>query len=182
MSVDRRLFLTGVCCAGAGLATGLTLADRPQAAPVAAPGQDAPAFARERFLSHWICAQAVLEALAPHSGLSHVEVTRLTTPFAAGLWNGMVCGAFSGAAIAIGMRFGRESDGDGKGIEVTKVKMREFMKAMADRFGEVSCSGLLGVDMSTDAGLEEAGARGLYKTRCAGIVEAAAREAAKLMA
>ena len=181
MGIDRRLFLTGACCAGAGFAAGMMMPRGGEAAaPV--PGADAALFARERFLSHWNCTQAVLEALAPQAGLAPEDITRLTTPFAAGMWNGMTCGAVTGAVMAIGMRFGRTSDGDGQAAEKTRKKMRRYMAAVKKEFGALDCSALLGTDMATDEGMKQAADKGLFKSICPALVEAAVREALKEMA
>ena len=135
----------------------------------------------QRFLSHWNCTQAVLESLAGQTGMPQEMIARITTPFAAGMWNGLTCGAVTGAMMAIAMRHGRTHDNDAKAVDVTKVKTREFMKAMADRFGDLNCSALLGTDMATDEGIKEAADKGLFKSKCPVLVEAAAREAARLM-
>lgn len=190
MPIDRRSFVAGACCAGAaaavaGVALPLAMPDRfARATPPAAlpPGTDPAAYAKQRFLSHWNCTQAVLESLAGLGGMDAETLTRITTPFAAGMWNGLTCGAVTGAMMALGMRFGRVSDTDGAGADVTKAKMRELMAAMTARFADLNCSALLGTDMATDAGVSEAAGKGLFKTRCPLLVEAAAREAARLMA
>jgi C_GCAxxG_C_C family probable redox protein len=108
-------------------------------------------------------------------------LTMLTTAFAAGMWNGLTCGAVTGAMMAVAMRHGRSSDGDGAASDVTKVKMRELMKAMTAQFGDLNCSALLGTDMATDEGMKEAASKGLFKSKCPQLVETATRVAAKLM-
>jgi len=189
MSIDRRSFVTGACCgavavAAAGAAFPLLTPAVSTAQPPASPpsGADPAAYARERFLSHWNCTQAVLESLSGQAGMAPETLTRITTPFAAGMWNGLTCGAVTGAMLALGTRFGRTSDGDGKATDVTKVKMRELVAAMRAQFGNLDCSALLGADMATDAGVSQAAAKGLFKSKCPLLVEAAVREAAKLMA
>jgi C_GCAxxG_C_C family probable redox protein len=179
MSLSRRELLAGACCAGAALAL------RPTAAPALTPlpdGADPAIFARERFLVHFNCTQAVLESLAGQSGLTPEAVTRLTTAFAAGMWNGLTCGAVTGAVMVLGLRFGRTTDQDSKAVAVTTAKLRELNRMMTDQFGNLACSALLGTDMATDQGVQEAAAKGLFKTKCPNLVEAATRAAVKLMA
>lgn len=188
MSIDRRSFVTGACCgavavAAVGAALPLLTPATSSAQPAVLPsGADPAAYARERFLSHWNCTQAVLESLSGHAGMDAEAVRRITTPFAAGMWNGLTCGAVTGAMMALGMRFGRATDGDGKAMDVTKVKMRELAAAMRAQFGNLDCSALLGTDMATDAGVSQAADKGLFKSKCPLLVEAAVKEAAKLMA
>lgn len=184
MGMDRRLFLTGACCAGAGFTAGFALnkpARAAQPAP-AANGEEAAKLARERFLSHWNCTQAVLEALGPLTGMPPEAVTRITTPFAAGMWNGLTCGAVTGAMMAIGMRYGRVGEGDGAGTDEVKARLRKLTAAMAAKFGDLNCSALLGTDMATDEGIRQAAEKGVFKSKCPLLVEAATIEAAKLMA
>jgi C_GCAxxG_C_C family probable redox protein len=183
MVLTRRAVLGGVCCAGVGFASGLALPSSAKSSPVPLPpGADAPAWAMQRFLSHWNCTQAVLESLAVQADISAEMITRITTPFAAGMWNGLTCGAATGVMMAIGMRYGRTQDGDAQATDVIKVKMRELIKAMTGQFGDLNCSALLGTDMATDAGVQEAASKGLFKSKCPLLVEAATREAARLMA
>ena len=177
MAVNRRMFVAGACCAGAALVAGVSLKAAPPS--VAPAGAEAPAFARERFLSHWNCTQAVLEALGPTAGLTPEAVTRVTTPFAAGMWSGLTCGAVTGAMMALGMRYGRDSDGASP--EAVKLRVRQLVAAMKGEFGNLDCSALLGTDMATDAGIQEAAGKGLFKSKCPLLVEAAARAALKLM-
>jgi C_GCAxxG_C_C family probable redox protein len=180
MSTTRRQLLAGACSACALAALGITPASAQAAAPP--DGVDPALFAKDRFLSHWNCTQAVLESLAPQAGMSPEAVTKITTPFAAGMWSGLTCGAVTGAMMAIGMRYGRSSDGDGKATETTTAKVRLLVAEMTRQFGDLNCSALLGTDMATDAGIKEAAGKGLFKSKCPVLVEAAAREAMKLMA
>ena len=84
--------------------------------------------------------------------------------------------------MAIGMRHGRANEGDGRGTDEVKLRLRKLNAAMAAQFGDLNCSALLGTDMATDEGVKEAASKGLFKSKCPLLVEAAAREAAKLMA
>lgn len=180
MSPTRRQLLAGACSVCALAALGLPTTQTAAAAPP--EGVDPALFAKERFLSHWNCTQAVLESLSVHSGLSPEVLTKITTPFAAGMWNGLTCGAVTGAMMAIGMRYGRMSDGDDKATEMTTAKVRQLVATLGRQYGDLACSALLGVDMATDAGIKEAAGKGLFKSKCPLLVEAAAREAMRLMA
>ncbi len=180
MKTTRRQPLTDACTACAPVAVeGLPPAQAGSASPL--EGADPAIVAKERFLSHWNCTQAVLEALAPHSGMPAEMLTQLTTPFAAGMWNGLTCGAVTGAMLALGLRHGRASDGDAKASEVTCATVRELVATLSERFGNLACSALLGTDMATDAGVKEAAAKGLFASKCPLLVEAAAREGLRLM-
>ena len=180
MSLSRREILAGACSACACVALGLPTAHA--AAAQLPEGMDPAVFSKERFLTHWNCTQAVLESLAVHSSMDAETLSKITSPFAAGMWSGLTCGAVTGAMMAIGMRYGRTSDGDAKAMETTTAKTRELMAALSGKFGDLNCSALLGVDMSTDAGIKEAADKGLFKSKCPVLVEASTREALRLMA
>lgn len=186
MPLDRRLFLACACSAGAGLAAGIALpAIVPALSPALGPpppGADPGPYARERFLAHWNCTQAVLEALAGPAGLAPEEMRRIATPFAAGMWSGLTCGAATGAMMALGLRFGRATDGDSAAMDRTRDKTRQLVATLRARHPSLDCSALLGVDMATDQGMRQAADRGLFKTLCPGLVETCAREAWRLMA
>lgn len=171
MSSDtRRSFLkVAGCCAGAALAVGLT---PPTATAVPTPptGTGLPDWASARFLSHWNCSQAVLEAFAPRYGMSPEAAQRVATAFAGGMGDGRACGAMTGAYMALGLAMGAEGpDPD------TMAAAARLTAAMREEFGDMGCSALMGEDMSTPEGVEAAGAKGLFTTTCPRLVEAAVR-------
>ncbi len=176
MNPTRRNLLVRACCAGAALAAGFVVkSGAPKPAP---PGADAAQWARERFLTHWNCTQAVVEAVSGQL-IDPQALLRLSTGFAAGMWNGMACGAVTGAVMALSLRLGRESQGDSAAVERTATVLRAYMEAMRARHPDLGCSALLGVDMSTKAGVELAASRGLFTSRCADIVAQCAGQAAR---
>lgn len=85
---------------------------------------------------------------------------------------GEVCGALSGAALAIGLIYGRED------IELVHHLVEQFMHCFADRHGAVRCSDIIGfnigrvnnhVDLRSIKGMLQFGARG-GKKMCKGVV------------
>jgi C_GCAxxG_C_C family probable redox protein len=128
------------------------------------------------------CSQAVLAAFAGVFELPIDQALRLAAPFGGGISHtGQMCGAVSGALMALGLRYGATSGDD----KVTKERMyriaQAFQQQFTTRFGSVTCPGLLGVDISTPAGLAQARQQNIFKSICPGLVRAAAVMAAELM-
>ena len=118
--------------------------------------------------NHLNCAQAVLTsallAMDADPGL-----TNLANYFGGGMARmGQACGALTGAAIALGLRDFMAGDGLPKnsGFDPMQQLMREF----EEKFGAVTCKGLLGCDISTAQGFREA-KKTQALTRCPEFVE-----------
>ena len=128
------------------------------------------------------CSQAVLAAFAGAFELPINHALRLAAPFGGGvLHTGQLCGAVSGALMALGLRYGATTGDD----KVTKERMyriaQSFQQQFTVRFGSVTCPGLLGVDISTLDGLAQARQQNAFKAVCPGLVRAAATMTAELM-
>jgi C_GCAxxG_C_C family probable redox protein len=71
---------------------------------------------------------------------------------------GSVCGAVSGAAMALGLIFGTNGDEELEVYKEKREKMRaltqEYFKDFEDNWGTVGCIDLLGVDFRTPEGKE----------------------------
>lgn len=82
---------------------------------------------------------------------------------------GSACGAVTGGIMAFGLAMGTNGDESPEEFTATRDKMREytqeFLKAFEERWGNVNCFDLLGVDTRTSEGKakhEENKAKGLY--------------------
>lgn len=74
-------------------------------------------------------------------------IPRIATPFGAGLGrSGMLCGAVSGALMAIGLLRGRDRAGDD--VRPAYDAARSLIARFRERFGEVECRALTGYDLS----------------------------------
>jgi C_GCAxxG_C_C family probable redox protein len=140
-------------------------------------GAALPSWAAQRFLSHWNCTQAVMEAFAHDYGCDMATAQRISTAFAGGMCQGVFCGSFSGAFMVIGLAYGKVGAPD----KEVAGRVRDISSAMSAQFGSLSCSSLLGVDMSTPEGVQLAGKRGLYKTFCPKLVEATVRKIQEIL-
>jgi len=119
-----------------------------------------------RFLKSMNCAQAILETYAPAMGLSIETSRRIASAFAGGMGMGSECGAVTGAFLVIGLKYGKTLDNDPKADQETFKRVTEFVKEFKARNNYIGCSQLLGIDMSTPEGVQEAGKKGLFTKRC----------------
>lgn len=85
------------------------------------------------------CCQAVLGACCEKFDLDPETASRLGAFFGAGMRRGEVCGAVSGALMALGLRYGDEHNRK-------SLKSLEFMKAFREKYGSTLCKELLGAD------------------------------------
>jgi C_GCAxxG_C_C family probable redox protein len=111
------------------------------------------------------CAQAVLAAYG--AGLDRETALRLASPLGGGLGDtGEVCGAVTGALMAIGLAHGSTSSKDLRGMVKVQGLAREFMKRFRGLHGSTQCRELLGCDIGTPEGMKEAGRRRLFSRSC----------------
>lgn len=137
--------------------------------------------ARLNFENHFNCAQAVFGPYAKKMGLDEGLAFRLATPFGGGMGhNGQVCGAVCGALLAIGLERGIEAY-DAEKKEACYALAREFQNRFVELHGDLTCPGLLGLDISDPEQLEEARQEDLFHTLCPVFVADAARIVGEVM-
>jgi C_GCAxxG_C_C family probable redox protein len=117
------------------------------------------------------CAQAVATAFSVDFGISRKTAAKMASPFGAGMSRtGSVCGAVTGALLAIGMKHGgsapSETAAKKKGYAVSK----GFLNKFVEKYGSTLCPKLIGIDITTDEGMEAARAKGIFDSVCASIV------------
>lgn len=118
-----------------------------------------------KFSEGYNCAQAVLYSFAEDLGLDRDVSLQAANAFGGGMGRKQeVCGAVTGALMALGMRYGRR-DGEGKEKqEVVYSKTRELMDAFAAARGSVLCRDLLrGCNLLTPEGQAEFKAKNLIE-------------------
>ncbi len=141
--------------------------------PTAAP--DPVERAAQLFAAGISCAPAVLAAFAPRLGMDEEHAARAASCFGGGMASaGRICGAVTGAMMAIGLRHGPGVQADAAAKKDAYDRARELWRRFTDRQGSIECRDILGVDISTPEGHAQASAQGLFKTRCAAAVRDAA--------
>jgi C_GCAxxG_C_C family probable redox protein len=126
------------------------------------------------FNSGFNCAQAVLAAFSEDLGLDALTALKLGSGFGGGIGcSGEVCGAMTGAVMALGLKYGSGQVVD----KAAKYELYRKAKMLADEFrlqcGSLYCRDLLGFDLSTPEGQAIAGQPGAFE-RCDGFVNIAA--------
>jgi C_GCAxxG_C_C family probable redox protein len=106
------------------------------------------------FDSGYGCAEAVLLAVAEYKNIQSGLIPRIASGLCGGIGktNGM-CGAVSGAVLAISLVYGRDSEVESK--DILNEKIQELMAFFKEKYGTINCTELTGCDLSTDKGLEK---------------------------
>ncbi|HVP41464.1 MAG TPA: C-GCAxxG-C-C family protein [Candidatus Krumholzibacteriaceae bacterium] len=111
----------------------------------------------KRFDSGYNCAESVLLALSEHFHQESSIIPRIATGFGAGVGrSGQICGALSGAVMAIGLLRGCE-----KGEEEREKRnaayesVRQMIKAFEKEFGSSQCRVLTQCDLQAQEGKEK---------------------------
>jgi len=115
----------------------------------------------------WMCAESVVAALASRQGVESALLPAIATGFCGGVSRrGGMCGAVSGAVMAISLVGGRRCAADSQ--EETYAAVQALVDGFAKEFGSINCPELIGVDLGAEEGRAEFRARGLIK-RCRGF-------------
>jgi C_GCAxxG_C_C family probable redox protein len=119
------------------------------------------------FQNQFNCAQAVFSALAEDVGMDEDTCLKISTSFGGGIARRQkVCGAVTGALMAIGAKHGKASgDTEEKKINTYRLS-EEFMKAFEEKNGSIDCRDILGADMNTEEGRKIIEQENLFKVRC----------------
>ena len=115
-----------------------------------------------------MCSQAVFAAFSEDYNLSKDQALKIGACFGSGMRKGEVCGACTGALMALGLKYG---DDKAKSDEVCDKFLDEFKK----QNGSYICRDLLGCDISTPEGVNHAVDNNLFREFCPMMVESAAR-------
>ena len=130
----------------------------------------------ELFGSGFSCSQAVFAAYSESLGLEKTQALKIAQPFGGGIaQRGELCGAVAGAFLVIGLKHGRTHPDDNAAKETTYELMREFIRRFQQVHGKIVCKELLGFDLSTPQGHDQAVEKGLFENFCPNLVETASR-------
>ena len=119
------------------------------------------------FLDKYVCSQAVFAAFSENMGISKEDALKIGACFGSGMRKGEVCGACTGALMALGLKYGESKE---KSNEVCEMFLDEFKKENSSYI----CRDLLDCDISTPEGVEYALKKNLFNEICPKMVESAA--------
>ena len=126
------------------------------------------------FLDKYVCSQAVFAAFSEDFGLSKDDALKIGACFGSGMRKGEVCGACTGALMALGLKYGDNKENSN---EVCEKFLEEFEKEN----GSYICRDLLGCDIGTPEGVSYALENNLFKEVCPKMVESAAKITDKII-
>lgn len=137
--------------------------------------------AKELFEQRYHCSQAVLAAFAVELGLTEKQALKLGGCFGGGMCKGEVCGACTGALMALGMKYGQcELDDLNSRIKTNDVTVK-FLEQFRKENGSYICRELLGCDLGTAEGKEYAIKHNLFAEFCPQMVVSAVKILEKII-
>ncbi len=114
------------------------------------------------------CSQSVLAAFAGELGLTEDESLRVASAFGGGIGRQqLTCGALTGAAMALGLKFGKgKDDRDDKKL-LTYAKTIDLFDEFSKLNGSCNCRKLLNdLDMKDEEDLQKINEQNLFYTNC----------------
>lgn len=126
--------------------------------------------ALEFFQNGYNCAQSVVLAYAEDLSLTQHQTASLAAGFGGGIGRKQyTCGAVTGAVMVLGCLFYDERNRNESKARVYEI-VRSFVDSFEKTYSCSDCKGLLGVDLSTPIGVEDAKRRNLSREICDGII------------
>jgi C_GCAxxG_C_C family probable redox protein len=126
--------------------------------------------AQDLFDQGFNCSQSVFATFADDLGMARADALRVAAAFGGGIGRtGATCGVVTGALMALGLKYGM-TRADPQAKERMYVIAQEFMRRFEAKHGSLTCKGLLGVDLSTAEGRQQAKERNTHGAVCTGLV------------
>jgi len=127
--------------------------------------------AKKLFKGDFNCAQSTLSVFNKELGLDAATLQNLTAGFGAGMcYQGRTCGAVAGAYMALGLYSGK-TNADAETVKKnTRELIEKFNYYFESKHHSTLCRELLGVDVSTKEGLEEARKLGVFENHCPNFI------------
>ena len=134
---------------------------------------DKTEIASDLFLHGYNCAQAVFATFAEDYGMDREMALKVADPLGGGVRCGEICGAVTGAALVIGLRYGHSDPEDTESKERCISETKEFRQRFLNYNGNIVCRDILGVDVCEDDGRKFALEHNLFHTVCVDMVKSA---------
>lgn len=128
--------------------------------------------AQEQFKNGLNCSQSIISQYAERYELDVSTACKLATGFGGGMGRmGNTCGALTGAYLVLGLEYGSDSAAEKDKKDQTYEKIQDFTHQFEQKHGSCNCRDLLGCDISTPEGYQQARDKGLTKSKCPGFVQ-----------
>ncbi len=126
---------------------------------------------QEKFMKGYDCSQVVLEYYAEKLGVSRELANKAAACFGGGMMMGEVCGAFTGALMVIGLKYGHyDEENLLEQKNIMAEKYAEFKSRYFEKYNSVNCKELLGYDITIPEQMEEALSSGRMMSFCPEVV------------
>ena len=130
----------------------------------------------------YMCSQAVFAAFSEQFGITEKQALQIGACFGGGMNKAEVCGACTGALMALGMKYGQVDLNDMESRAAENAKAIQFLDEFKKRKGSYICRDILGCDISTEDGRAAAINNGLFGKLCPEMVRTAAEIVAEMVA
>jgi C_GCAxxG_C_C family probable redox protein len=127
------------------------------------------------------CSQAILGTYGPALGLPREQAMKLASGFAGGMRLGETCGAVTGAFMLLGLKYAADNCDQRDKRENIYAVIRQFTDQFRKRDHSIVCKELIGCDISTPQGAQEALQKGVYRQICPDLVRHAAEIIEQMM-
>lgn len=122
----------------------------------------------------FLCSESVIKASAEYMGASWDRIPAIATGLGGGIGiTGDICGALTGAVLALGLAYGRSTPDQDP--FPCAIHVQELVEQFQKRFGSVNCPDIIGIDLRTEEGRDKATAKGLLNLPCKDSCVLAAR-------
>lgn len=138
--------------------------------------------AKDKFAEGNNCAQSVFLTFEDIHHIDPDTAARLVTVLGGGISKTKnICGALSGACLAMSARCGKNNPGQPERQEQTYLNAQQMIGEFEAEFGSTSCPKLLGYDISDKKQFEQAVAQNAFQKTCQKYVQKSAELAAKYL-
>lgn len=125
------------------------------------------------FEDGYVCSQAVFGVFCEEFGLSKNDAFKIAACFGSGMRQAEVCGACTGALMAIGLKYGEDK-------KTCDRLSNRFFEEFRKENGSFICRDLLECDISTPEGVKYALDNNLFKEFCPKMVASAVKITEKI--
>ncbi len=97
------------------------------------------------------CCESVLQGLGDYLGVKSDLIPSIATGFGGGIGHtGGVCGAITGAVMALGIKYGRKDPRDKEQRDWLYRRVENFLQDAEQELGSLNCRDLIGLTLNTD--------------------------------
>ena len=116
------------------------------------------------------CAQCVVKAFEGELGEDTGKVIKAVSCMSMGLLQGSVCGGVLAALAIIGWRYGKEEP-DYAAQGMCMIKREQFFMEFRRKYPDITCPGIIGLDVRKNEDNIKANATGVYTELCPRMFE-----------